>query len=144
MYLNTKPLENHQNWFDIRPVVGNSFPLTARTGPRFGPIRALNVDLANQEVPQREKGNTYNHANGYIPDKAPQISTLQHHQRLLGEGGKSRKAAAETHGQKECPITALGAILAEYAPKKADKKATDEVHCQCCPRKPLADAFHGQ
>jgi hypothetical protein len=30
------PLENHQNWFDNCPI--------ARTGPRFGPVRALKVD----------------------------------------------------------------------------------------------------
>ena len=79
------------------------------------------VDLANQEVSQRNKGNTDNHAEGCIPDKAPEIPALQHHQRLLREGGEGRKATADTHSQEQRPVASLSAILAEHAPEKANQ-----------------------
>ena len=103
----------------------------------------MNLNLTNQEVPQRDEGDTDNHAEGYIPGKAPEIPALQHHQRLLREGGEGRKATAETHGQEQGPVAALGTVLTEDAPEKADQEATNEIHGQCGPRESFVEPFHG-
>ena len=71
-------------------------------------VRSINLYLANEEVPQRNKGDTDNDAEGYIPDKAPEITALQHHQRLLRESREGRKTTAEAHGQEQGPVAALG------------------------------------
>ena len=104
----------------------------------------MNLNLTNQEVPQRDKGDTGNHAEGYIPGKAPEITTLQHHQRLLRESRESRKTTAETRGKEQGPVTALGTVFTEDAPEKADQETTGEVYSQRCPGIPFADAFHYQ
>ena len=65
-----------------------------------GCVRSINLILANQEVSQRDKGDTDKHAEGYIPDKTPDVPALQHHQRLLRESREGRKTTAETHSQE--------------------------------------------
>ena len=62
-----------------------------------GVYSSINVNLAHQEIPQCYEGNTCNHTDGNIPGESPNIATLQHHQRLLREGGESRKTATKAH-----------------------------------------------
>ena len=106
-------------------------------------VRSMNLNLTNQEVPQRDKGDTGNQTEGYIPGKAPEITTLQHHQRLFRESREGCKTAAETHGQEQGPVAALGTVLTEDAPEKADQEATHEIHGQCGPRESFVESFHG-
>ena len=79
-----------------------------------GCVRSINLILANQEVSQRDKRDTDNHADGYIPGNAPEITTLQHHQRLFRESREGCKTAAETHGQEQGPVAALGTGFQQF------------------------------
>ena len=70
-------------------------------------------NLAHQEIPHCNKGNTCNHTDGHIPGECPDIATLQHYQRLFGEGGEGSKTATETNDKEQRPVAAFRVIFAE-------------------------------